>query len=316
MKFKSVLATTAMLVLAVGVMPACTTEATTVNATPQPLAVTQSAPASTTFNMTVLSSPDNDDEWATELPANAMSMEAGAQAGAQYIYDVLGISMDGMYVSMRSSFRSDRYGETRIYTWEGMVALTRAGTGIDGWEYVDSPIHFTVNAVTGERIQLFYTPPTELPWADNDEAYRFNAESRAFFASEQGVAILALDNNERANLVGLTQERIEEAMQEARAIAEAHFNISTLVDIVLEYERGVTVLFDEPREIDGVMVIGDTVPTQFPGVIIGLDPTELLSHGNHTFILTDFIFTATNATGHQIEIWLSESGSVILHPVF
>lgn len=120
----------------------------------------------------------------TEIPAIALPLDEAAQIGAQYIYDIFGKCIDGMYVEL-SFMGSERHMTRNI--WSGVVSDRDRGTlermaqsnqlteefqaRVDAGEcprdvrmnmedlsifdtYTPGDFYFMIDAVTGERIDI------------------------------------------------------------------------------------------------------------------------------------------------------------------
>jgi len=117
----------------------------------------------------------------------ALSMEEAAQIGAQYIYDVFGVCIDGMYVEMgfapprwatRSVWRGEvsvqnrntrermDYANERLeeilrenpYALEWSSGVEDCGNFVDLsglFEYIPANFYFSIDAITGERIDVW-----------------------------------------------------------------------------------------------------------------------------------------------------------------
>ena len=102
--------------------------------------------------------------------ANAMSHEEAAMLGAQYIWDMFGICIDGKTVTMNyQAFPSN----IRTY-WNGSIGRAFVETPMECGDVFHSivddkeVITFTLDSITGERIDIdrfnFGTPPPTTEW--------------------------------------------------------------------------------------------------------------------------------------------------------
>lgn len=188
--------------------------------------------ATTAPNATIIETP-----WQTiPAPAEALSMEEAAQLGAQYIRDVFGESIDGMYVLMQYmdlTFSSRQH-------WVGSVALTREATGLYDWEWdgttgldalqTDVMFFFRIDATTGERISISYSAPQSRP---QPSPFRDGTE---FWDTAQGNIVQNMNDSELMAFVGLTPEQLEAHTQKATTLAQSHFNNSTVTNVTLGQE--------------------------------------------------------------------------------
>jgi len=84
-------------------------------------------------------------DYSFDKPENALTKEAAAQIGAQYIYEMLSENIEGKRVEMSYY---DRDSQSRPY-WEGRVGISEAD--IQNHQY---DFRFVIDAVTGERIGI------------------------------------------------------------------------------------------------------------------------------------------------------------------
>lgn len=184
------------------------------------------------------------------IPPYALSVEEAAFIGAYYVWDVLGKSIDGMYVRM---LFNDSSLSTRTH-WVGFVSsninavMPQPGPAASEYARRYGVLQFTIDGVTGERIKLWYyddflVNPTfeEIEQHSNDMRY---------LAVSSGWSDMSLD--ERKAKVGLTPERLEAYLQAAMKLAVRHFmgryfDESVISDInLVDYSR-------HPLIIDGVL---------------------------------------------------------------
>ena len=133
-----------------------------------------------------------DDRQGVDINPAALSPESAAQIGAQYIWDVFGESIDGMFVEVsfddwefntRSHWRgavtiNNRYTLEQREEWEVKMAELMAEIdariyagedpdevhqdvfgNIEHHEYVTALFYFTIDALTGKRIDIWQATP-------------------------------------------------------------------------------------------------------------------------------------------------------------
>ncbi|MCL2856668.1 MAG: hypothetical protein FWE19_02945 [Oscillospiraceae bacterium] len=237
-------------------------------------------------NLTILESPSLNEHTNNTVSAHAMPMEEAAQIGAQYIWDVFGESIDGMYVEMLFAAWPS---QSRTY-WIGRVAGSS--------EALDAVNH--ARAVNHDRSEMDAAQGTYDTLVKSDilitmesEQYRFIIDavtgiridiSTGFSAvissprdieamMEWRMLLLELgwnditDVHERIEHVGgVSPEALEAYTQTAKGFAERHFSSSAVVDVSL---------------IDIFIMPGS---------------------GNTISVLEAFIFTATDDTGREATI--------------
>lgn len=233
-----------------------------------------------------------------EIPSHAMPKEEALQIGAQYIWDVFDASIDGMYVYMSYQMLP---GFTRPF-WLGTVfSTTPTHLKLDFEDFVDDlgawgeaqvfPLyHFRLDAITGMRIGVTYSAPSDLE--SSRIAFReSNQEESAvlrpvdplspemIFMSEW----FEMSAEEQLKLSDITSERFEAYMQTALVLAQRHFNLTTVQDIELggSFQGHVQML--ERLEDDGT------------GGIVG--------------IIGGLVFTTNDSTGREAIIRIPTANS-------
>jgi len=205
-----------------------------------------------------------------EISAYAMSMEEAAQIGAEYIWDIFGICMDGMHFEMMFSdwnTASRTYWQGSVYTSEeaaaAMAAFNEAMNeavsrdqqlDLSAWnDRPESPTHhFMIDAVTGMRVDI--SGNLEAPQYISAEDIEILRDRRTF--GDLWVTWFAKDIYEQIAYLGISAEQIEAYEQTAREIAYRHFNNSELVDIQLANQRGglnANPHFDENGEVTFIL---------------------------------------------------------------
>ena len=154
------------------------------------------------------------------IPLSAMTMEDAAMAGAQYIWDVFGKSVDGMYVTMQFSHW---VGRSRGF-WQGAVSLDGTGTGLT--------YSFSIDSITGERVDISMFESLDIE--PMTEEYASNILQ--FREAVLGSGWFDMTLEQRIDFLGLSNETFEGYTVLARAFAEKHFNNSAVVDMMLSDE--------------------------------------------------------------------------------
>jgi len=180
--------------------------------------------------LNIVSSPINNVHANNTVTASAMSMEEAAQIGAQYIWDVFGESIDGMYVEiMFAAWPS----QSRTY-WMGVVFPSNP----DSMETTDlqSRLHrahnelyrFAIDAVTGLRVDISpgfgFIPQPSYEERQALSEWRMSGERLAWH-----IAWEEMSTAEHMSYLGLSQQDIQPYLQAAREFARRHFNNSALV---------------------------------------------------------------------------------------
>jgi len=234
-------------------------------------------------DFTVLAAPWQDEQ----APANAMTKEEAARIGERYIWDVFDESIDGMYVVMHYA---DCWLRPYRGRWQGIVTAEVDTTNNENsWVVVDGsmgswgigiPIfHFTIDAETGERLEISYNSP-------NSPMIIVSHDTQPLWESAQGLAIQAMNNKELAMFAGVSPERLSTYTEEVMALAEAHFYDTALKNIAM-----------------GRNVITPNGPQQLQGIHVLLDTDE---DGNIYATPTGFEFTITDYTGREAVVTISE----------
>ena len=218
----------------------------------------------------------------------AMSAEEAASFGAEYVWDAFGVSIEGHYVIMSYMNCWARPGRGR---WQGSVALPGqlpqnsyfiSPQGQARWEWGEVMFTFTVDSLTGERLDISYATPRS-----GHPMRIFEYDTHHLWESSTGRAIRQMDGYEIANFIGLAPEVIEAFREEATHLASAHFINSTI--------ESVTLGFTIPNP--------GSVPLNMPGVHI------LLQADANREIFGTFEgieFTATDAEGNQAIVSIME----------
>ena len=212
------------------------------------------------------------------IPISAMPMETAAQIGAEYIWDVFGVSIDGMYVTM---FYSAWQGHAREH-WHGQVFLTRADAM--STERFNPVFWFAIDSETGKRIDISYSSQTSNQPHDDDAI-------RVWRMSDELIALHEMGDAEIMHYFGMSQEELEQYERRALRYAKRHFNESTVADIAL----GTTVIGANGEAIS------------LPGVRLGPWIDE---NGELTTLIMGFTFAVTDDTGREAEIMINTENSM------
>ena len=185
--------------------------------------------------MTIYMSPDQ----YYEINANAMQPEEAAEIGALYIDDMFGTNIDGMVVEM---YFTTWPSNTKMY-WHGNVAASQNDMDRENDRQVIgigyNPIYsFTIDAISGERIDICHNQEFVRFGADNDENVRS--------------AVLELRKNPEDFMkiyAAEPPEQIEEYALAARGYAEKHFINTEVVNVELENTYPASYDFDENGDL-------------------------------------------------------------------
>jgi len=197
------------------------------------------------FNLTTINTTFDD----VQISSTAMSMEDAAQIGANYILDIFGESIDGMYVELEFS---DWDHMTRTL-WNGSVSVNRrntlehrarlnelneefmarynAGEDIEdiqadmgdlflNYNYTLARFYFAIDAVTGKRINLWQSTPEMINQQIPDPMAMDEYVEREW-GGDWGAAFEA----------DATPQQKEEFGQLAMMYAQRHFNTTTVIDV-------------------------------------------------------------------------------------
>ncbi|MCL2253358.1 MAG: hypothetical protein FWC09_02860, partial [Lachnospiraceae bacterium] len=117
-----------------------------------------------TFMAPVLKLIESPEQYRHPIPASAMSMQEAAQIGARYIWDVFDAGIDGMYIQMLYAAhvsQSSTWWFGTVYMEDPENPTQNYLVDVRGVEKLALPIYsFTINAVTGERIDISYMDNT------------------------------------------------------------------------------------------------------------------------------------------------------------
>lgn len=174
------------------------------------------------------------------IPAAAMSMAEAAQVGARYIWDIFGTDIDSLYVEMAFAAHAS---QTNTW-WTGVVFLEDPKNPTQNYiisegEAFALPVYmFTVNGITGERINISFMAPQGRivsGAAENETGTStlspMNGRSSRMSLLEGGWFDMNID--EQIAFANISDEAIAAYTQIAARLAQAQFNNSNVVDLRL-----------------------------------------------------------------------------------
>jgi len=186
-----------------------------------------------------------------EVDPTALSIEEAAQVGAQYILDIFGESIDGMYLELEFA----DWGHVTRTLWHGAVSVNNrnilenrarnnelndifvarleAGEEAEdimadmadmfrSYSYTQARFYFFIDAITGERIDIWQSIHVHPHHMDESIALH------EYIAQEWG------DDWEAAFAVDITQQEKDALSQIATEYAQRHFNNSTVISTDFE----------------------------------------------------------------------------------
>ena len=215
---------------------------------------------------------------------DALDIEEIGQIGADYILDVLGESIDGLYILLSYWYLPER-GEYQKHYWSGAVMATRdeVDNYING-ENITPLFSFGIDAITGERMRVddhrmaddwneFLNQLSDFDCFDyaisedlSDQESMSEWEMWDIMTDEE-LAVFGecLVEQEEAVVAYLleafpspSQMEIDEAMEIAKDYAERHFNDSSVISIAAtprEYYPVNELIFEAEDETGSVVQI-------------------------------------------------------------
>jgi len=176
-----------------------------------------------------------------EVDFLVMSAKEAAEIGAQYIWDIFGESIDGMYVEVELS----HWFNVNRPHWHGMVSVYDRRT-LEQREERDRLIEeYNLRRLTGERLEdireIFTTSPDFIEY--NPAMIYFTIDaitgeridiSRPIDAEKRGMDLAGYWGSYEARMahtVEFTTQQMDELMQIARNLGQAHFSQSTVVGV-------------------------------------------------------------------------------------
>lgn len=168
--------------------------------------------------------------------ANALTYETAAEMGAQYIWDMFGKSLDGKTVIMTYS---NPPSATRAF-WMGRVV---EADEVDFYDHASILFTFSIDAVTGERIDIF----TAIHSVEPSEDVR--AALVEFSNHSQGTSTVS-PVNEMDMLIalrsgGLPPAQLDDYIYVAKGFAQRHFGTTEVVSAELRNINALAFDLDE-----------------------------------------------------------------------
>jgi len=149
----------------------------------------------------------------TAPSANALLLKDAAMIGAQYIWEMFGECIDGKFVAM---WYVHEPSHTRAY-WRGLVAESEENLSFsrDNRDNHQPLFNFAIDAVTGERIDLFNMNIVSTESEEVSAAlYRMRSDNEASDAFWNSISL---------TVEQFPQEQLDELSQVAKAHAARHF---------------------------------------------------------------------------------------------
>ena len=142
----------------------------------------------------------------------SLPAEEAALLGAEYIWDVFGECIDGSTVEMHYT-HGEMHGRP---FWRGFV-MPALDLLADESRYLQESHSFLIDAITGERLGISFSPRSNPIWEDNPNMFTYLEDS----------GIYNLDTfTEEAFLLFPSPEFEEKAKQAGKVFAQRHFNNS------------------------------------------------------------------------------------------
>lgn|GEM_PF-830926 len=220
-------------------------------------------------DITVLESPW---QYHHRIVDAALPIDVAAQIGAQYIWEMFGIDLNGMYVQMMFASHA-----SQINTWwTGSVftddpnnpQINYFVSNFDPDNRIPLPvIMFTIDGITGARIDINYMGYQGR--VTNDAAFSVRGEMGAFMYE---IGWRDMDLSEQRAFTNITEEDMRKYFEKAMHFAAVQFNNSQVVSLYAA----------------------------------GLGPSYF---ADRTFIITNIRFIAVDDTGREAIISVSTEGS-------
>ena len=154
--------------------------------------------------------------------SGSLPAEEAALLGAKYIWDIFGDCIDGSTVEMH-------YIHGGMYErpfWQGFVTpASEARVNEDGAVYLQESYTFLLDAITGERVGISFTPWSDPLWEDNPNMYTY--------LEDTGISDVETFVNKALDLFP-TPEFEERAKQVGKIFAQRHFNNSEVESVRYE----------------------------------------------------------------------------------
>ena len=209
-----------------------------------------------------------------EIASYALPMEEAAQIGAEYIWDIFDVSIDGMHVEM---LFADWPSSSRTY-WSGNVARSAEALDIRSDGGGSEVLYmFLIDAETGMRVDIWGGQRsrafTEISEEEMEELLALRTAQIMMEFFEQGLY-------GRIAMLEITDETLEAYTKTATNLAERHFNNSAVTYVAI--------LNDEWSGISAMVERNET--------------------GEKVLVLQTLTFMATDDTGRTAYISISATG--------
>ena len=163
-----------------------------------------------------------------EPSANAISADAAAEIGTQYILDVLGVDIDGKAIHMMYSAHPSM---TRTF-WRAIVTEQQD-------TYLNNTLYeFTLDAVSGQRINISNRNRV-MPYMPEEVLNALNE----FFQDRNRF------DEQRALRTGQPPAQLDGYIQTAKEFAERHFSATEVVSVEFVNSNALAFGFDEHRNL-------------------------------------------------------------------
>jgi hypothetical protein len=165
---------------------------------------------------------------------NALTPEAAAEIGAQYIWDMFGESIDGKSVQMTYS---NPPATTRAF-WIGVVfeqgtrLINRESSIEDRMQFGRSThFTFTVDAITGEWVNI----STNSHWTEMSDEIRTarDAAREERLTLSQGALTEIMTSERQLYAFSRNTQQLDEYIEAVRGIAQKHFSTSEVMSVEL-----------------------------------------------------------------------------------
>ena len=235
-------------------------------------------------------------QWQTAAIASyALPMEEVAQIGAEYIWDIFDVSIDGMYVEM---LFVDWPSSSRTY-WSGTVVRCAEALDIRNEFGGGSEIlyMFLIDAETGMRVDIWGGQRSRVSREISEEEIE---ELLALRTAPIMMEFFEQDFYGRIAMLEITDETIESYTKTAATLAERHFNNTTVTDVTIGNDEwsGVSAMVERNENGEKVLVLQTLtfIATDDMGrtAYISISATDI-QHGisistQHNDIIPDFCF--------------------------
>jgi len=166
-----------------------------------------------------------------EPSANAISADAAAEIGKQYILDVLGVDIDGKAIHMMYSAHPSM---TRTF-WRGIVTEQQDS-------YLNNALYdFALDAVSGQRVNIS-NHNRVMPYMPEEVLNALNE----FFQDRNRF------DEQIALRTGQPPAQLDGYIQTARDFAERHFSATEVVSVEFVNSNALRFGFDEHRNLAAI----------------------------------------------------------------